>query len=248
MSISERLNFAPACGSSSFEPFQHAELVTLSLQSSQEPSAGVGESLVVEVHGVLRGEDDTQTERAGLLEQCEHRPFAGRVGRRREVAEDLVHVEYRPQAARAGLRADPVQHFVEQDRDKEHPLGVVQMSDRQDRQPGPLLGSIKQRLDVERFALQPICKRGRRQQIIDLHPQLQAILGRQKAFQVDNSHLRKRRLLDVVDQAGQIEIATGPPGRSSTLEIKIASRLCTGSASIPTSASTPWVVDCSRSL
>ena len=91
-------------GRGALEPLEHARLVALGLQPAEEPRAGVRESLVVEVHRVLRREHDAEAERAGLLEQRQQRRLRGRLRDRREVAGDLVHVEDRAQARRARLR------------------------------------------------------------------------------------------------------------------------------------------------
>ena len=100
----------------------------------------------------MRGEHDAKAVGAGLLKQRKHRFFAGRVGDRRKVAEDLVHVEHGSQAAGAGLGTHPTDHFVEQDRDEKHPLGFAQVGDRKNRQLRPAFLGVQQFLDVERFA------------------------------------------------------------------------------------------------
>ena len=86
-----------------FEAVEHARLVALGLQPAEEPGAGVGEPLVVEVDRVLRRQHDAEAERAPLLEQRQQRRLRRRIRDRREVAEDLVHVDDRAQARRAGL-------------------------------------------------------------------------------------------------------------------------------------------------
>ena len=43
-------------GQRAFEPFEHAHLVALGLQAADEPGARVRKPLVVEIHGILRGE------------------------------------------------------------------------------------------------------------------------------------------------------------------------------------------------
>ncbi len=44
------------------EAVQHARLVPLGLETADEPCAGVGKRLVVEIHGILRGEHDADAE------------------------------------------------------------------------------------------------------------------------------------------------------------------------------------------
>src|SRR5678810_407071 len=67
-------------------------LVALGLQAADEPRAGVGERLVVEVHGVLGGHHDTEPERARLLEQGEKWLLGRRILDGRHETEDLVHI------------------------------------------------------------------------------------------------------------------------------------------------------------
>ena len=136
------------------QPLEHALLVALGLQPADEPGAGVGEALVVQVHRVLRGQHHAHAERPGLLEQRQQRRLRRRVRHRREVAEDLVHVDDGPQAAGAGLRPHPAQHLVQQQRHEEHALRVVQMGDREDRDARLALRREQQAADVERLALQ----------------------------------------------------------------------------------------------
>ena len=82
-------------------------------QRIMEPGPGVGETLVVQIDRVLRGQHHPQAVRPRLLEQGEHGGLGRRVGGGREEAEDLVHIQQRPQRAGAGLRAHPRDHLVE---------------------------------------------------------------------------------------------------------------------------------------
>ena len=111
-SIAARSKARPGAGRRALEALEDAGLVPLGLESADEPGAGVGEALVVEVHRVLGGQHDADPERPGLLEQGQQRPLGGRVGDRREVAEDLVHVEEGPEARRPGLGAGPAEHLA----------------------------------------------------------------------------------------------------------------------------------------
>ena len=58
--------------------------------------------------------------------------LGGRVGDRRQVADDLVEIEQRAQAAGAALGAHPGFHRGEQQGDEEHALGVAQVGDVED--------------------------------------------------------------------------------------------------------------------
>ena len=90
-----------------FEPVEHAGLVPRRLQAAEEPDAGVGKPLVVEIDRILRGEHHAEAEGTGLLEEREDRPLAWRIGRGRHVAKHLVHEEQRLERRRAALRAHP---------------------------------------------------------------------------------------------------------------------------------------------
>ena len=83
----------------------------------------------------------------------------------------------------------PGDHFAQQDRDEEHPLGVGQMGDREDRQPRLALRRVEQPLNVERLAFHPGGEAGRGEQVVELHRQLEALLGRKEALQVDHADL-----------------------------------------------------------
>ena len=90
-------------GGRPFEAVEHAGLVAGGLEPAQEPEAGVGEPLVVEVDGVLRGQHHAQAVGPGLLHEREDRRLARRVGDRRHVAEHLVHQEQRLERGGAPL-------------------------------------------------------------------------------------------------------------------------------------------------
>ena len=229
----------PRFGRGAFQSLDHAGLVALRLQSAEKPGAGVRKSLVIEIDRVLRRQHAAQAIRAGLLEQREHRLLRRRVGRRREEAEDFVHVQDRPQAAGAWLRAHPRDHFVEQDRDEEHPLGVGEVGDRDDREPRLVLRRVQQPLHVERFAVEPTGERRRREQVVQPHAELEAILRGEEAVEIDDADAFERRLLDLVNQPARSRIAPFAPRWSSTFESRMCSRLVTGSAVTPSSASNP---------
>jgi len=90
-----------------FQSFQHASLVSFGLQPSDEPGAGIRQAFVIQIDGVLCRQHHAQTERAGLLQQREQGLLRRRIGDRREIAEDFVHIEDGAEAGRAGLRPDP---------------------------------------------------------------------------------------------------------------------------------------------
>ena len=85
----------PAAGTGAFESFEDALFVAVGLEASDEPRSTIGQRFVIEVGGVLSGDEDAEAEGTGLFEEEEERAFGRRVGDGREVAEDFVHVEER---------------------------------------------------------------------------------------------------------------------------------------------------------
>ena len=197
-----------------FKTFHHAHLVAFGLQAADKPRAGVGESAVVEIDRVLRRQHDAQPVGACLLEQGEQQHFAGRVRHRRHVAEQFVDVENGPQRAGAGLRAHPCQNVRQQERHEEHALGVTKVRDGDDGALGPAVRVVQQIGRVERFALEPVLKARGREQVVESHGELHAILGREHCIQWHHTHLRERWRLNAADDPREIEITPlAPRGR-----------------------------------
>jgi hypothetical protein len=203
---------ALAAGRRALEAVEQARLVPLGLQPADEPGAGVGQALVVEVHRVLGGQHHPHAEGARLLEQGEQRRLRRRVGHRGEVAEDLVHVDERAQARGAGLRAHPADHLVEQQRHEEHPLRVVEVRDRDDRHPRLAGGRVQQGIHLERLALHPGAEAGGGQQVVERHGEREAVLGGKERLEVEHTDPLHRRVLDLLDEGGQIERLALAPG------------------------------------
>ena len=101
--------------------------VAFGLQPSDHPRARVGDRLVVDVDGVLRGEHHPDAERARLLEDREDRLLGGRSRSRRNEAEHLVHVHDDPEVGRARLLAHPCDELREHERHDELTLFVRQV-------------------------------------------------------------------------------------------------------------------------
>ena len=198
-----------------FEPVEHAGLVPFGLEPSEKPGAGIRQALVVEIHGVLRGEHHPEAERPPLLEQREQRRLRRRVGDRRKVAEDFVHVEDGAQAGRPALAAHPSNHLVHQQRHEEHALGVAEMGNREHRHARPACGVVEQRLRIERIPLEPDFEAGRREHAIELHGQREALLGRKERLEIDDADLVERRRLHCADERREIEAGAALPGRRS---------------------------------
>ena len=89
------------------EAIDHSRLVTLRLQATEQPGSAIRETLIVEIDRILCRQDTADAVRPRLLEQREHRRFAGRIRGRRKIPENLVHVENRAQRLRSRLAAHP---------------------------------------------------------------------------------------------------------------------------------------------
>ena len=153
-----------------------------------------------------------EPERAALLEERQQRRLRRRVRDRREVPEDLVHVDHRPQARRARLAAHPRDDLVEQQRHEEHPLGVAEVRDREDRDPRLPLRRVEQAGGVERLAFEPLGEARGGQQPVEPHGQVEALLRREERLEVDDADLGERRRLDLLNQRRQIEVPPLRPG------------------------------------
>ena len=101
-------------------------------------------------------EQDADAERARLFHQRQQRRLRRRIGHRRKIAGDLVHVDDRAQARRPGLRPHPGHHLIEQERDDEHAFGVAEMGDGHDRDAWLSGSAVEERRRVERLSLQPL--------------------------------------------------------------------------------------------
>jgi len=86
----------------SAQAFHDALAIGVGLKASDCPEAGIAEGAVIEVHGVLGRDDDSDAERSGLLQERDEGALGGRVGRmRREEAVDFVEDDQRAQAGGA---------------------------------------------------------------------------------------------------------------------------------------------------
>jgi hypothetical protein len=190
------------------EALDDAGAVLPGAQAADQPGAGVGHRLVIEVDGVLRAEHDAQAHRARLLHQGEHGPLGGRVLRvGREVAHHLVEVEQAAQAGPAGLAARPADDGVQQQREEEHPprlveVGEVQHGDRRAR------AGLRREppADVERHAAPPRAERRAGDDGVELLRQLQPVLTREEGVDVEVADLGERRIDHRGDEPFQGEV------------------------------------------
>ena len=206
----ERVDVGSARGGA--EAFEHARLVVLRLQAADEPGAGVRHRLVVEVDGVLRREDETEPERAALLEDRQDRLLRGGCRRRRHVAGDLVHVRERAQVGRARLPPHPRHELPEDERRHEHALVVREVRECRRSRRAASLRREEERLRVERRALVPRRERGRGDEGVQLQRQLGAVLGREEGVDLEDAELAERRRLHLADQRPEVEALPGAPG------------------------------------
>ena len=195
-----------------FQSFQHAHLVSFGLQAADEPRTNIRKALVIQVHGILRRQQDADAKPARLFQQGEQRELRWRIGHRREVAKDFVHVHQRAEAAGARLGAHPAEHLVEQQRDEEHPLRVAQVRDRENGDARLARGGMEQPADIQRFALQPRRKAGRREEAVQEHRQVKTVFRGKKRVDVDHANASQGRGLHFLDQRRQVEAAALGPG------------------------------------
>lgn len=213
----ELIHLAAAEGSAAgagcpFQPIQDSCLIPFGLQSAEEPGAAVCQSFVVEVDGVLSGEDDSQSEGACLFEQCEHGLFAGWIADGREVAEDFIHIQQCSEAGGAGLLSHPGDQFIEQHGDEEHAFRVGQVSDGDDGQLWFAGGRKQQAVDLQWFSLQPCGEAGRGDEVIELHGQFEAIGLGVAGFEFEEADAVEGWLLDTADECFESEGLSVLPG------------------------------------
>ena len=79
------------------------------------------------------------------------------------------------------------------------------------------LGVAEHRGQVERLAGEPRLEAGRGEQVVQRARQLEAVVGGVEGFQLERADPRDRRRLDLVDEAGQVEVARLLPRRLQDL-------------------------------
>ena len=119
--------FVEIATAGALEPLHNAGLVAFGLQAPDEPGAGIGQALVIEVDRVLRGKHQTETVGARLFQQGQKQLLRRRVCDGRHVAEQLVHVQNGTQARRTLLRPHPGNQLVQQHAHEEHSLCIVKV-------------------------------------------------------------------------------------------------------------------------
>ena len=121
------------------------------------------------------------------------------------VGGDLVHVQQGAQIGRARLAAHPRHELGQDQAQRELALLVGEMSESDDRRAG-LAIRVQDGVDVDGHALCPCRERRRRQQAVELHRQLHAVLGRIERVELEHTELAHRRVRDHPDERRQVEV------------------------------------------
>jgi hypothetical protein len=109
------------------------------------------------------------------------------------------------------LRPHPPEYLVQQQRDEEHPLGVPEMGDRQDRDTRLSGLGHEERADVERLPFHPRCVARRSEQVVEREHQLESLFCRIERLHVQHADLLERGLLHRVDEIRQGHVAPELP-------------------------------------
>ena len=83
------------------------------------------------------------------------------------------------------------------------------------------------------LALHPGAEARRREQVVEPHGELEALLGRIERLEVEDADARHRRRLDRLDQRGQVEVASLAPGGVEDGRDQDVLAALDGSASMP---------------
>ena len=152
----EAVQLRDGCGTGGAgQTVEQALFIPFGLEFPDEPGARVGKSLVIHVHRVLRGKEQTQAEGAGLFEHTQQRPFGGRGRSGREVAVYLIHIENGTEGTGACLRTHPGLDGSEEQGEEEHALPIVQVGEIENAVTGPSVLGEEQRGHIERLAFAP---------------------------------------------------------------------------------------------
>ena len=147
---------------------------------------------VIEVDRILRGKTTPRPIGARLLQQGQQRLLGRRIGHRREIAEDLIHV----QQARAGwwcrTASASSQDLVQQQRDEKHPLGVAQMRDGKNRRCAACLPACSRSAPISSGSpSSQAAKSGRGKQIVELHRERETFFGGIESFEIQHAEFRE---------------------------------------------------------
>ena len=224
-----RLGLLRAEAARAREALDHTRAIGVGLQAPDAPRARVAERAVVEVHRVLRGDDDAHAERARLLHQRDERPLRRRVrGMRRQVAVHLVEDHQRAQALAARERAHVREHLFEHDAEHERALFVVEVGDAEDRRRrAAVLCGREPCARVERRALAKTCERGRDEQRVERRRERFAIVLRHEGVERKRADVFDGRVGEVCEQRRERCVFAGhEPALGEHREQHVLTALC----------------------
>jgi len=193
-------------------PFEESSFVAFSLKPPDHPRPRIRYGFVVQIDRVLCRQDHPDAKRASLLENGQDGIFRRRGRGGWNEAEHLIHVDEGSEVGRARLRSHPGDHLGQQQRHYELSFFVTQVGDRHDGTPGLALWGVEQALEVEIDAFDPARERGRGDQPVQFHCKLQPLVGREECVKFDDTKLADGRLLNLADQAGEVDVLAVVPG------------------------------------
>ena len=214
--------------SRSLQSVQEPFLVPLGLEPPDQPGPRIGQSLVVEVHGVLRHDEHADAEGARLLQEREQGALGRRLRDGREVPEDFVEVEQRLQLGRARLRPRPGPEALQESGHEEHPRPVVQVREVEDVAAGTPRGVAQQARRVEGLAGPPGIEVGSREDVVEGQRELPPLRPRDHRVEVHRADPGERRVLRQGHEARQIDGLAFPPARLENAGEKDVSRVRDG--------------------
>ena len=101
---------------------------------------------------------------------------------------------------------------MEEERDENHPLGVAEVGDREDRDPRTPVRRSEEEIDVEGIAGEPSIKPRTREEMVEGDCKLVALLPRVEAFQVQNPDFLNFWVLNARDKELDVEGLLAGPG------------------------------------
>ena len=209
--IIDSIAIASCLGDGVFQSFKNSCFIALGLQFSNEPGSCVCQRFIIDIDRVLGHQNTAKTECSCLFEHGHQRTFRRWFGYGREKAEYLVEIQQRPEACCPRLRAHPCQHVFQKQGHEKHSLALVEMGQIKNALTGFSFGAIHQRVDVERFPLQPSLEAWRGKQIVKGQSHIETLFFRKECIGVEDADLSKRRGLNRENQPLKVDILTLSP-------------------------------------
>ncbi len=190
---------------------EQAGLVTLGLESTDEPGPGVRHGLVVQVDRVLRGEHHAHAEGTGLFQNGEDRLLRRRLGGGWHVPGDLVQVHQRPQLVRSRLGSEPPDERTQDPAHRQLALRVGQVREAHHRQAGTAVRRPEQLGHVQWGAGAPGLEPGGGEEPVERHGQRRALLRGDDGVEFHHAEGAHGRRLHPGHQGRQVQrLARGP--------------------------------------